>query len=99
MGTNLIWHAWRCRSKASEAKCVQRLHLQVGVVCLQGCVVLLQGNSLSLQSEHLSLLTLRVALQLLQLSLRSLALCLQSCILQKRRSGKDSDEFICKGKN
>lgn len=98
MGTSLVWHACRCRNKESKVKCVQRLHLQVGVVCLQGCVALLQGNSLPLQSEHLRLLTLRVTLQLLQLSPHSLALCLQSCVLQERRSRKDSDDFLCKGK-
>lgn len=99
MGTRLVRHACRCRKKASKVKCVQRLHLQVGVVRLQGCVALLQGNSLPLQSEHLRLLTLRVTLQLLQLSLHSLALCLQSCVLQERRSRKDSDDFLCKGEN
>lgn len=85
-------------NKESTVKCVRRLHLQVGVVCLQGCVVLLQGNSLPLQSENLSLLTLRVTLQLLQLSLHSLALCLQSGILQERRRRKDSDNGIGKKK-
>lgn len=91
MGSNLVWHAGRCRNE--ECK-VQKLHLQVGVVCLQGCVVLLQGNSLPLQSQHLSLLALRVALQLLQLSLHSLALRLQCGVLQERRSREKKAMFL-----
>lgn len=77
---------------------MQRLHLQVGVVCLQGCVVLLQGDSLPLQSQHLSLLALRVTLQLLQLSLHRLALRLQSGVLQERRRGEEKKAMILSAK-
>lgn len=66
---------------------VLQWHLQVGVVCLQGCVALLQRGSLPLQGKNLSLLTVGLTLQLLQLGLHSLALCLQCCILERKEKG------------